>query len=129
MIRIEHMALYCVDLEAMKEFFVRYFDAVAGPMYHNATTGFRSYFLSFAGGGARLEIMCRPTTAPTPQPPYSAGYHHLSISVGSRAAVDALTARLVAHGYPCTSGPRTTGDGYYESTIQGPEAISIEITQ
>ncbi len=27
----------------------------------------------------------------------------------------------------CVSGPRTTGDGYYESCIVGPEGILIEI--
>ena len=31
-------------------------------------------------------------------------------------------------GYKVTSGPRTTGDGYYESCILGPEGIQIEVT-
>ena len=34
-----------------------------------------------------------------------------------------------ADGYTVTSDPRTTGDGYYESSIVGPEKILIEITE
>ena len=51
-----------------------------------------------------------------------------AFSVGSREAVDALTARLTEAGYPCVSGPRVTGDGYYESVILGFEGNRIEIT-
>ena len=43
-------------------------------------------------------------------------------------AVDALTERLRADGYQVASGPRTTGDGYYESCIVGIEGNQIEIT-
>jgi catechol-2,3-dioxygenase len=57
-----------------------------------------------------------------------AGYAHLAVSVGSPAAVDALTARLRADGYPVLSGPRTTGDGYYESVVADPDGNRVEIT-
>jgi lactoylglutathione lyase len=56
------------------------------------------------------------------------GFIHISISVGSNANVDALTLRLQNDGYEVMSGPRTTGDGYYESSILGPENMQIEIT-
>ena len=56
------------------------------------------------------------------------GFTHVSFAVGSRDAVDALTARLAADGYAVASGPRVTGDGYYESCVAGPEGILIEIT-
>ena len=42
--------------------------------------------------------------------------------------VDELTARLKNDGYEVLSGPRTTGDGYYESCILGIENNQIEIT-
>ena len=42
--------------------------------------------------------------------------------------VDALTAELKADGYEIISGPRTTGDGYYESCIVAVEDNQIEIT-
>ena len=53
---------------------------------------------------------------------------HLAFSVGSREAVDDLTDRLKKDGFQVTSGPRTTGDGYYESCIVGLEDNLIEIT-
>ena len=42
--------------------------------------------------------------------------------------VDALTAELKADGYEVISGPRTTGDGYYESVVADPEGNRVEIT-
>ena len=57
--KIEHVALYVNDLEAAKDFFVRYLDAVPNAGYHNPRTDFRSYFLTFADG-ARLELMNKP---------------------------------------------------------------------
>ena len=56
------------------------------------------------------------------------GYGHVAMSVGSEEAVDALTARLVSDGYRCVSGPRTTGDGYYESCVLDAEGNRVEIT-
>ena len=56
------------------------------------------------------------------------GYAHLAFSVGSKEAVDALTATLKADGYAVVSGPRTTGDGYYESCIVVIEGNQIELT-
>ncbi len=125
--RIEHVALYVHDLEAARAFFEHYFDAHAGALYHNERTGFRSYFLTF-DDGARLEIMTRPDLAELEKPTARTGYAHAAFSVGSTAAVDALTARLAADGYEVLSGPRTTGDGHYESCILDAEDNQIEIT-
>lgn len=125
--RIEHVALYVNDLDAAKQFFTRYFDARSNELYHNATTGFRSYFLSF-DDGARLEIMTRPDMDDLEKPLARTGFVHLAFSVGSPEAVDRLTAQLAAGGYRVASGPRTTGDGYYESCIVALEGNQIEIT-
>ncbi len=125
--KIEHAAMYVNDLEAAKAFFVKYFGAVPNELYHNKKTGFRSYFLSFAGG-ARLELMTRPGMDDPAKPPARTGFIHLAFSTGSREAVDALTAALEADGYAVASGPRTTGDGYYESCVVGVEGNQIEIT-
>ena len=56
------------------------------------------------------------------------GYAHIAFSVGSKEKVDALTAELKTDGYEVVSGPRTTGDGYYESCIIAIEGNQIEIT-
>ena len=125
--RIEHVALYVNDLDAAKRFFTRYFGARSNELYHNATTGFRSYFLSF-DDGARLEIMTRPDMDDLEKSLARTGLVHLAFSVGSPEAVDRLTAQLAADGYRVASGPRTTGDGYYESCIVALEGNQSEIT-
>ena len=56
------------------------------------------------------------------------GYAHLAFSVGSREKVDELTERMRQDGYEVISGPRVTGDGYYESCILGVEGCQVEIT-
>lgn len=126
--RIEHIAMYVNDLEAAKDFFVRYFDAVPNEGYHNKTTDFRSYFLHFTDG-ARLELMHRPKMEHLEKPMLRTGYVHLAFSLGSKEAVDTLTECLRKDGYTVISGPRTTGDGYYESCIMGIEGNQIEITE
>uniref|UniRef100_UPI003FEFAEE4 VOC family protein n=1 Tax=Candidatus Limivicinus sp. TaxID=3030905 RepID=UPI003FEFAEE4 len=126
--RIEHAAMYVNDIEAEKEFFTRYFGATAGEMYHNKNTGFSSYFLSF-DGGARLELMTAPELQDMDKLPLRTGFAHLAFSVGSCKEVDALTERLRADGYAVVSGPRVTGDGYYESCILDAEGNRIEMTE
>ena len=127
--RIDHAALFCRDLEQMRQFFIDYFDARSNEQYHNPRTGLRTYILSFTEGSTRLELMQRPDVHDADPSQPAIGYVHLSFAVGSRKGVDLLTRRLAADGYTVTSGPRTTGDGYYESSIVGPEKILIEITE
>lgn len=125
--RIEHIAMYVRDLEGVRDFFIRYFDASSNVRYHNSRTGFSSYFLSFANG-SRLELMNAPDMQAGEAGLKWTGYIHLAFSVGSRNRVDELTEWLSKDGYTVLSGPRTTGDGYYESCILGPEDNQIEIT-
>ena len=125
--KIEHIALYVENLEETKNFFIKYLGAKANNGYHNPRTNFRSYFLSFEDG-ARLEIMQRPEMVNLPKEAARTGYAHIAFSVGSREKVDALTAELKADGYDVVSGPRITGDGYYESCIVAMEGNQIEIT-
>lgn len=123
---MDHIAMYVNDLEAARDFFVEYLGAASNAGYHNPATGFRSYFLSF-DGGARIEVMNRPLMDDGAKSPLRTGYAHVSFSVGGRDKVDALTARLKAAGYRTFSGPRVTGDGYYESCVLGIEGNLIEI--
>lgn len=125
--KIEHIAMYVSDLEAARDFFIKYLGASSNSGYHNKTTDFRSYFLSF-DDGARLEIMTRPKMADSQNDIARTGYIHIAFSLGSKEKVDELTARLKADGYEVLSGPRTTGDGYYESCIIGIEGNQIELT-
>ena len=125
--RIGHIAMYVNDLEAAREFFENYLGGLAGELYHNPETGFRSYFVRF-DDSTLLELMNRPVMEDPDKGLRRTGYTHLAFSTGSVHAVDALTERLRADGYRVLSGPRTTGDGYYESTVEVIEGNQIEIT-
>lgn len=125
--RIEHVAMYVENLEAVKDFFTTYFGAVSNEGYHNRNTDFRSYFLTF-DDGARLEIMNRPDMQKGEKPLAGTGYIHVAFSIGSREKVDEMTERLRQDGFTIISGPRTTGDGYYESCVIDLEGNQIEIT-
>jgi lactoylglutathione lyase len=126
--KIEHVALYVDDLEAARDFFVRYLNGRSNDGYHNRTTDFRSYFISF-DDGARLEIMTKPGLSDQEKPLNRTGYAHIAFSVGSKERVDELTKELRFAGYEVVSGPRTTGDGYYESCVVVIEGNQIEITE
>lgn len=127
--RIEHVAIWTHDLERLRSFYETYFEGRANAKYVNPRKQFESYFLTFADG-ARLEIMQLPTVPPSANDidQQFTGYIHVAFSVGSREAVDALTDRLRQDGYRILDGPRTTGDGYYESTALDPDGNRIEIT-
>lgn len=125
--KIDHIALYVNDLEGAKHFFETYFQAVSNEGYHNSQTDFQSYFLSFSDG-SRLEIMTKPELTDSGNLLDRFGYAHIAFSAGSQEAVNDLTVRLKADGYPVFSCPRVTGDGYYESCILGFEGNLIEIT-
>lgn len=124
--KIDHLALWCRDIEALRTFYQHWFGARCGARYDNPAKRFSSYFLSF-DEGARLEIMQRHDISAV-APDVQLGYAHLALSLGNDAAVDTLTARLRDAGIPVLDGPRRTGDGYYESVIADPEGNRIELS-
>lgn len=127
--KIDHIAIWAADIERLKTFYTRYFHLTCGDKYTNQTKRFTSYFLSFGDGTTRIELMHTPGRHVKEQGCGMAGLAHFSISVGSKEAVDELTERLRNDGYAILSNPRTTGDGYYESTVADPEGNCIEISE
>lgn len=124
---IEHIALFVNDLDKARDFFVRFLNGRSDEGYYNPKEEFRSHFITF-DDGARLEIMTKPGVADDDKEKERTGYDHLAFSVGSRERVDELTKELKSAGYEVLRGPRTTGDGYYESCIVAVEGNRIEIT-
>lgn len=124
---IDHIAMYVNELEKNKDFFIKYFNAVSNDGYYNKKTGFRSFLLTF-DDGAKLEIMNHPEQQDIVKNIRQTGYIHIAFSVGSKEKVNELTEMLKNNGYEILSGPRTTGDGYYESCIVAMEGNQIEIT-
>lgn len=125
--RVEHVALYVNDLEKEKAFFETYFGAKAGEKYVHEEIGFSSYFLEFQDG-ARLELMHNTEMDDAEKSRNRTGFIHIAFAVGNKETVDAITEKIKSDGYEVLSGPRTTGDGYYESCVLDPEGNQIEIT-
>ena len=92
-VKIEHVAMYVNNLETAKNFFVKYLGGRSNDGYHNKTTDFRSYFISF-DDGARLELMNKPGLEDLDKPLNRTGYVHIAFSVGSKEKVDELTVLL-----------------------------------
>ncbi|MGT2958756.1 glyoxalase [Streptococcus bovimastitidis] len=124
-VKVEHIGLWTKDIEAMKDFYCKYFEASSTDLYHNTKTGFYSYFLTFESG-ARLELMHREDI--TESHPDSLGFAHLAFSLGSKDAVDEFAYYMQSQGFPIQNGPRTTGDGYYEAVIHDLEGNILELT-
>ena len=127
--RIEHIAIWTHQLEALKAFYETYFGAQAGAKYINPAKQFESYFLTF-DSGARLELMTRPDIPASTNnvDKQHIGIIHFAMAVGTEKDVDTLTTRLKEDGHPVLDGPRRTGDGYYESVVLDPDKNRIEIT-
>jgi lactoylglutathione lyase len=124
---ISHAAIYTNDLERLKDFYCREFGGTANEKYVSKTEDFSSYFLTFESGPS-LELMTRSAGLKKSGLEERTGYSHLCFSVGSRTELDALTAHLREAGVPVVSGPRETGDGYYESCILDPDGNRVELT-
>jgi lactoylglutathione lyase len=85
-----------------------------------------SYFLTFPGGGPRIELMTMPGVAPA-SGAQALGYAHVAVAVGSQAEVESLTARMRMDGVRVVSAPRETGDGYFEAVVEDPDGNEVEI--
>ena len=124
-VRIEHIGVWVANLDTVAAFYAKYFGARAGELYENPRKGFRSRFLTF-DSGARLEIMTRENVTERAHTELL-GIAHVALCVGDEATVDALAARFIADGVTPDSGPRRTGDGYYECVVRDPEGNRVEI--
>ena len=123
--RLEHVGLWVADIDTVAAFYAKYFDAQVGELYRNPRKGFESRFLTF-GSGARLEVMTRADVTQRAASE-QLGLAHVALSVGDEATVDALATRFRADGIEPDSGPRRTGDGYYECVVRDPEGNRVEI--
>ena len=127
--RIDHIAIWSTDIDLLKVFYEKYFNARSNDKYVNTQKGFESFFLSFESE-TRLEIMQMSSTLPRVGEVLEQhiGLIHFAISVGSETRVDELSATLKSDGFSIVDGPRRTGDGYYESVVLDPDGNRIEIT-
>lgn len=127
---LEHVAIWTADLERLKAYYQQYFGGVPNDKYVNPQKEFQSYFLTF-NSGARLEIMHRPNIPANSNDTIGKqhqGIIHLAFGVATMAEVEGKALELINAGYPILSGPRKTGDGYYEFETLDPDGNRIEVT-
>ncbi|SFM87017.1 lactoylglutathione lyase [Chitinophaga sp. YR627] len=126
--KIDHVAFWVEDLEAMRNFYLTYFDTTCGERYVNPVKQFSSYFITFNDGGSRIELMHRADIGGSNQHRgFVTGIAHLAITVGDRQQVDTMIAHFSAQGFKVIGEPRVSGDGYYEGVILDPEENVIEL--
>lgn len=127
---LEHAAIWTRNLERLKAYYIKYFDATPNEKYINEKKEFQSYFLSFYSG-ARLELMTMPGIPGNSNDTIKAqhmGIIHLAFGVDTMEEVDRKAAQLSKDGFPILSGPRKTGDGYYEFETLDPDNNRLEVT-
>ena len=127
---LEHVAIWTNNLEQLRQYYQTFFGAQSNTRYSNPQKKFESYFLSFASG-ARLELMTRPDIPGNKNDTVQAqhtGIIHLAFGVDTMQAVDEKAQELLAAGFSLLSGPRKTGDGYYEFETLDPDNNRIEVT-
>ncbi|MBB4234739.1 VOC family protein [Rhizobium esperanzae] len=124
---LAHVALWTPDLDRQVAFWKTYFNATIGEAYHSKRReGFVSRFIRLSGQSAEIELMTGPWIG-AGEDIEACGWDHIAISLGSSQAVDEMASRCRADGI-LISGPRMTGDGYYEAVIVTPDGSRVEIT-
>jgi len=126
---IHHLAMWVSDIEKMKDFYVKYFDGTPNELYKDTGRQYQSYFISFKEG-SELELMQMPAIdeGHNSIEKQFLGITHIAFSVGNKDKVDSLTKQIVDDGYILGYWPKTTGDGFYESSVFDPELNRVEIT-
>jgi lactoylglutathione lyase len=127
---IDHIAIWTDNLESLKEYYLKYFEGIASNKYVNDITGFSSYFISFKSG-TRLEIMSKPGIPDNMNDTVVAqhkGIIHLAFGVDTMIEIVLKAEQLRADGFKIVSGPRKTGDGYYEFETLDPDNNRLEVT-
>lgn len=124
---IAHIAIWTKDLEAMKNFYVKYLDGKSNEKYTNLAKGFESYFIRF-DGETQIELMRKQSVDKTPEAKEQLGITHIAFKLSSKEAVLSLTETLRSDGFRIVGEPRTTGDGYFESVVLDLEGNRIELT-
>ena len=126
----EHVAIWTDNLEQLKDYYSHYFGGKPNQKYVNTVKSFESYFLTFASG-ARLELMTMPNIPSNKNDTIVRqhnGIIHLAFGVDTILAVDEKAEQLYNDGYQILSGPRKTGDGYYEFETLDPDNNRLEVT-
>ncbi len=124
---ITRISIYVHDVERMKDFYMKYFDAELDDTYENFQKGTKYTFLKF-DEGSRIALVTAPDVQERTQGGRVRGISHFAISLPNALMVRMVTSRLMDDGYQVVNGVRYTGYGKYESRVLDPEGNEIELT-
>jgi lactoylglutathione lyase len=127
---IDHVAIWTTRLEELKDYYVKYFHGSSNDKYTNQVTNFESYFITFSSG-SKIELMQKPGILNNHLDLLEnqhLGLTHLSFSVENMNLVVEKAKELKKDGFKILSGPRITGDGYYEFETMDPDNNRIEVS-
>lgn len=128
--QVKGIGLYAIDTDKEKQWFEKYLDAHVISSYASEESESNDKKMNYTLGfkeGLQLEIRYAPKKAEN-LGLFFTGIHHIAFSLGSEDKVNELTAKLKGDGFQVISGPRRTGDGYWESCVYDPEGNQIELT-
>lgn len=127
---IDHIAIWTLHLERLKDYYVKYFNGRANQKYINKGRHFESYFVSFESG-ARLELMQMPGIPENLNDQVEKQYLgiiHIAFRMENMATVNEKSEELMRDGFKILRGPRKTGDGYYEFETLDPDDNRVEVS-
>jgi len=127
--KLEHVAIWCLDLEKMRYFYQTFFEAKCSDKYENLTIEYASYVLTLPDG-IHIELMSMKTITAPLADVYTQfiGLAHLAFSVGSKEKVDKLIKKFILDGYELLDDPCRIKNGYYENTVLDPEGNRLKIS-
>ncbi len=127
---IDHVAIWTIHLERLKDYYVKYFTGSANEKYTNREKHFECYFVTF-DSGTRLELMQMPGISESLNDPIVKQHHgiiHLAFGMENMDMVNEKFNELSHDGFKILQGPRKTGDGYYEFETLDPDNNRIEVS-
>ena len=127
---IDHVAIWTMQIEKLKDFYIKYFNGTVNRKYRNNENKFESYFVSFVSG-SRIELMQKPGIPENLNDPVDKQYLgiiHLSFGAENMEEVNRKSADLSRDGYRILRGPRKTGDCYWEFETLDPDNNRIEVS-
>ncbi|MDO5098351.1 MAG: VOC family protein [Corynebacterium sp.] len=127
-----HVGIYVTDLDAVYEFFCKYFPVDSVGLYENPRTHLRSHYLMFDDGAKnlvyyhspRLEILSDPNRDCAQNTPI----RDFCLHVENREQMHDIVEKLRRDGYKILTEPHETSEGRYESTVLGIEEIPITLS-
>ena len=122
--KIDHIAMYVNDLEAEKNFFVKYFNAKA-LHFSDFRNEFSYYVLKFEDESAL--IITSENSVDANKVRYRTGYHQIIISADTRKDVDDFMKKCDVEGIKVVRRAHNTNSGYYAAAVADPEGNEINI--